>query len=248
MGAALSSAQDPAGGRYRIQFEGVDQPPFFESDALRTLSNLQGTGGAAFPAIGAGSSSTEAASSALPRVERTASRVATDGSRPMGIETLGNGLIDPGSSPGPTGPTSAPTQAFRDRLRDVYLITDPDDVQAIWDRFNSEADQVGTQTIGEAERTGNAVVRYSLGQGQASPPRTVGDADFARMQAMTGQSGPATLRVSTPVGVGIRSLPWGSSQGSLGQGAPVEVELPPDSGGWVRVVGGGYVNALWLEP
>lgn len=263
-GIVRAQPSPPAGegARYLVELSGVGLPQFHESDAVRTLAALRGPGDVLPPPASIDTSripSGGGGAPALPPEEAAASSVENADPRPMGTDTTGEGMIEsgapapttPAAGPSPAPAPSDPTQAFRDRLASIYSITDDADVRAIWDRFQSEPNQVGADTITDREKTSNAVIKFSIAQAQGTPPRTIGDADFARMQGLTGQGGPATLRVSSSMGMSLRNQPWGQAGQDLSLGTALDVELPPDGSGWVRVTSAGqegYVNALWLEP
>lgn len=131
-------------------------------------------------------------------------------------------------------PESNPTPVFTARLASIYGLTDPGQVRGIFRWYQGE-----TAMLGEEERVGNAVIRFSLATGDP-----------------VGGSRPDTLAplatqgvVRSAVGVQVRSRPWGPRSGALVDGATLSL-IPPAEGPWYHVdtgSGDGWVSGIWLE-
>lgn len=243
--AMAAGAQEPElGRRYRVDLDGL--APLYVDDLRRDLGLTESGPGLADPpaALPVGPPPAgPAAPPGAPRVEVEAGKAVPDtaGAGPLPVpEELPEALAavpspgagpGPGPGPGPAAPGEPAPDWFKDRLASIYMVTDPEVVDAVWILYQAEPDG-----LEQAPRVGNAVIKNAYATGRIPPPGRV------VQPSPTGTRG----TVIDPQGVQVRTAPWEAGTTVLPQGASFEV-VPPPEGIWYRLAGGGYVPALWVD-
>lgn len=131
-------------------------------------------------------------------------------------------------------PATPPSAEFTAQLSETYGISDPALVTTLWKWYLAEP-----ETLGNAERTGNAVIRQITATGGPLVPSSTARPDLLRPEATTG-----IVRAGN--GVTSRVEPWGRNAGRIEPGTAVTI-IPPANGVWYNVVGRGWVCGHWLD-
>lgn len=217
--------------RYRIRIGAA--PAMFVNDSETYCSQLGTETGGIDPVPESARKLPRESAAATPTTSMTAGRdrsaSAVNPPSPQ-VEVAGQSDIDTVSDE----PASPPSAEFTTQLRDTYGISDPAVVTALWKWYLAEP-----ETLGTAERTGNAVIRQISAIGGPLVSTSSARPDLLRPEATAG-----VVRAGN--GVTSRNEPWGRNTGRIDPGTAVTI-IPPANGVWYNVVGQGWVCGHWLD-
>lgn len=217
--------------RYRIRIGAA--PAMFVNDSESYCAQLGTETGGVDPVPEAARKLPQAPAAAVPTTalaagrDRSASAIAAP---TPAADAVGQVELDTVTD----APATPPTPEFTSQLAETYGISDPALVTALWKWYLAEP-----ETLGNSERTGNAVIRQITATGGPLVPTSTARPDLLRPEATTG-----TVRAGN--GVTSRVEPWGRNAGRIEPGTAVII-IPPANGVWYNVVGRGWVCGHWLD-
>jgi hypothetical protein len=231
--AALLWAAAPAcADRFQVQVG--DMPPVYMDDAAAHLQRLQAAPGLGVPPADLGIPPP-------PGAPAGGGGTGAPPDAPAGSTTLAPA---PANVPVPppaadldaflAPPAAGPSAAFRQLMATVYLTPDQLVQDGVWRWYLM---QPGFLTM--QERTGNAVMAYSMARGRAIA--------FGSLTRFNPAATSGIVRSDT--GLGVRREPWGRGTGArVARRAAIRI-IPPASGYWYRIAQPpGWVPGIFVEP